>query len=126
MRRIAAGVGMTLLVVAVAVGSADAKTKSFKAKPSGAKCVAKHIEDPSAKLRCSIPGKRGKIVILDRTNKAKIKRTSSRVKLHHASVLKSGQTSTFGAFSCTSASALSCRSNADHGFTVGGGFQLVF
>ena len=119
----------TLVVVAGVLvgllgGSADAKTKSFKAKPSGAKCIAKHIDEPSAVLRCSIPGKRGKAVILTRNDKAKVK--SASVKVRHAPVLGSGQENAFGPFSCKSGEALSCRSNAGHGFGISESFQLLF
>jgi hypothetical protein len=126
MRRIAASVGMAALLLTLLAAPAEAKTKSFKAKPSGVKCVAKGIDKSSAKLRCSIPGKRGKAVVLNRDQKPKVKRISSPLKLHKPSVLGSGQSGTFGPFSCDSGEALSCRSGSGHGFTIGEGYQLLF
>jgi hypothetical protein len=117
-----AGVAASVLTPA-----AQAKSRAFVAKPSKIACVASHLGERAATVRCDLPFIGHKAVFLHTRAKAEIKRVSDFLHAGHRSTLGSGQEARFGAFTCKSLpAAVTCRSTNGHGFTVGKKFQLTF
>jgi hypothetical protein len=127
MRRVAiAALALAISLALVAAGSAGARSKYFRAKPSGITCGALRLERQSATMRCDLPFAGRRAVFLHTRGKGEIKRVSSFLKPRKRTALRRGHTRTLGPFTCSSVkSAVTCKAGG-HGFTVGRAFQLVF
>jgi hypothetical protein len=111
----------------LAPGAQAKKSRAFVAKPSKVACVASHLGESSATIRCDLPFIGRKAVFLHTRAKAKIKGVSGFLHSGRRSTLGSGQEARFGPFTCKSLpTAVTCRSTNGHGFTVGKKFQLTF
>jgi hypothetical protein len=122
---------MAILLIAVAgslrPGTAEAKTRAFVAKPSRITCVASHLGESTATIRCDLRFIGSKAVFLHTRGKAQIKHVSGFVHPHDRSTLGRGAQAKLGPFTCQSLkAAVTCHGDNGHGFTVGRKFQLTY
>ncbi|HEX2391639.1 MAG TPA: hypothetical protein VHI77_01840 [Solirubrobacterales bacterium] len=116
--------GATTVLVAP---SAEARSRTFRAKPSGITCVAQQVGEPTATLRCDLPFLGRRAVFLRQQGKAQIKAVPRLLHPPHPATLGRGHDARYGAFTCTSLrTGVTCRAGNGHGFTVGRSFQLTY
>ena len=131
-RRVIGAVVAVGTVWAVATAAAPAlagSSYSFVAKPTGIPCKASHLGSATAQVRCDLKfiKNKDKAAVLERKGRGKIKGVSHSLGLSNPDKLPKGASRKIGPFICESQrKAVSCRSRANHGFTIGPDFRLVF
>jgi hypothetical protein len=126
-RRLTIAILVAAATAALLAPFAAARSRTFKAKPSGITCVALQIGEATATLRCDLAFLGRRAVFLRAQGKARIKAVPRLLHPPHPATLARGHDARYGAFTCTSLrTGVACRAGNGHGFTVGRSFQLTY
>ena len=116
------------VVLLVGIGSAVAKTSSFRTPSKNIYCLYSSSGGPGPVIRCDVLSLNDVRFLLDRRHKAQRIKVTDSVVNSRARALRYGSKRRFGLFNCVSrTTGLTCRSRRSrHGFKLSRARQRVF